>query len=250
MRARARRSRGQQVHDPASGPGSAELTGSIRPQDGIGADRGGRGDARWLKSQGLYAGHVLERGKLRFRGDVGVHAALLQATGRARPEAALPIDTVKLSVQAAQCLHSQLFLPGAFRSGPLFGHRDDGTLHVAYAAPAGYLRWADHDPARPFTLDPGYVLGWTDALRTVHGESIDWVGGWLSFPDTLTADRATEQPLIRQARTDGLIGDDTVLLCIGWNRHEVEVHAYAAFADDMERLLAVEWLSAAAWHEQ
>lgn len=172
------------------------------------------------------------------------HRRFLGLAGEWSPdleEGVMPIDTVRLSVQAAQCLHSQLSLPGASRSGPLFGHRDDGTLHVAYVAPAGYVRWADHDPAQPFALDPGYVLGWTDALRTVHGESIDWVGSWLSFPDTLATDQAAEQPLVEQARAEGLFGDDTALLFVGWDRHEVEVHAYAAFADDPERTLTVEW---------
>lgn len=173
------------------------------------------------------------------------HRRFLGLAGEWSPDledSVLPIDTVRLSVQAAQCLHSQLSVPGAFRSGPLFGHRDDGTLHVAYAAPAGYLRWTDHDAAQPFTLDPGYVLGWTDALRTVHGPSIDWVGTWLSFPDTLAADRATQQPLIERARADLLVEDDTALLFVGWNRHEVEVHAYTVFADDQERTLTVEWM--------
>ena len=122
-----------------------------------------------------------------------------------------PLDTVRISPQAAQCFRSQLCVPGTFRSGPLFGNRADSILHVGYAAPAGYVHWMEYDPTQPFALDPGYVLGWTDALRMVHPEPIDWIGTWLSFPDTRGADRVREQPLIQQARRE-LIADDTLSL--------------------------------------
>lgn len=178
----------------------------------------------------------LGRAHRRFLGLAGEWSADLE-------DSAMPIDTVVISAQVAQCFQSQLYVPGAFRSEPIFGHRDDGTLHAVYAAPAGYLTWKDHDPAQPFALDPSYILGWTDALQTVHSAPIDWVGTWLSFPDTRAADRATEQLLIEQARADLLSEYNTALLFVGWQRHELEIHSYSGFADDQIRTLTVKWAS-------
>lgn len=149
---------------------------------------------------------------------------------------AMPIGQATLSAQVTAFFQAQLSLPGAFRSGPIFGHRDDGTLHAVFGAPAGYLTWADYDPARPFQLDPSYVLGWTDALRTLHPGPIDWVGTWLSFPDTQMPSEAQLAPLIRQGRGDLFSEYNTALFVIGRNRHEVEVQVYSAFPGTMQSL--------------
>lgn len=153
-------------------------------------------------------------------------------------DSAMPIEQVILSAQVTAFFQAQLYMPGAFRSGPIFGHRDDGTLHAVFGAPAGYLTWADYDPEEAFRLDASYVLGWADALRMLHPDPIDWVGTWISFPDTRVPSAEKAAPLIRQASSDLLSEYNTALLIIGWNRHELEVQGYSAF-DGTERMLTI-----------
>ncbi|WP_412026479.1 hypothetical protein [Deinococcus yunweiensis] len=151
-------------------------------------------------------------------------------------DSAMPIEQVVLGAQLTAFFQAQLYLPGTFRSGPIFGHRDDGTLHAVFGAPAGYLKWSDYDPERPLQLDASYVLGWADALQVVSASPVDWVGTWLSFPDTRVPTPEQAAPLIRQASDDLLSDYNTALLIIGWNRHELEVQGYSAFDRTLQSL--------------
>lgn len=171
----------------------------------------------------------LGRAHRRFLGLAGLWTPDLE-------DSAMPIDRVILSAHVIKFFQAQLYLPGAYRSGPIFGHRDDGTLHAVFGAPAGYLSWTDYDPERPFHLDASYVLGWTDALQAVHPDPVEWVGTWLSFPDTRMPSAEKAAPLIRQAGDDLLSEYNTALLIIGWNRHELEVQGYSAFAGEGRHL--------------
>lgn len=163
------------------------------------------------------------------------HRLLLGLSNDDAPAVVSLPERILLSPQVSACFDSH-HLPGAYRSGPLYGHQEGKTMHIAFAAPAGYLRWQDYDPARPFTLDPGYVLGWTDALRATRPEPLEWVGTWLSCPDAQMPTSATQARLIGQARNEPWGKDALTLLFIGQTGAALGVQAHHLGAEQTTAL--------------
>lgn len=127
-----------------------------------------------------------------------------------------PIDMVTLSPAVRDFFYSLLNTGATVRSGPLFGHRlDDGTLHFEHAAPPGYAVHQDSD--QPYRMDPGYLLGWTDALRAQASSAapLEWLGQWMCFPTRVQPLDRAAQGILDQALAQSLVDHRTALLCVG-----------------------------------
>ena len=139
---------------------------------------------------------------------------------------ALPAN-IHMSSEAANFLRGQLEAPGVFRAGPLFGRIHDDCLSIEFAAPRGYDPANEEDPLK---FNPGYVLGWVDALRAAQPQHplIDWVGCWISFPDAEIRQTETEAHWVNQARQTRLVDDFRYLTFIGWreNRFCARIYGY------------------------
>ena len=132
-----------------------------------------------------------------------------------------PPEAVEVEAPAKATLLNALEAQGAFHGGPLFGHYEDRTLQLRYAHPAGYLARMAQDP---LALDPGYLLGLTDAYR--QGDpALDWVGHWLTWPDSQLPDQREALSWFDEARDLHLVGPQHCLLLVGWADQQLTASA-------------------------
>ncbi len=120
-----------------------------------------------------------------------------------------PLAHVELAKSLRTFSHARLDIGGNYQHGPLFGYRENQTLHIDYALPAGY------GPYPLFAMDEGYVLGASDAFRQAAPQA-DWIGQWLIRPDgRIPKDREIDE-ICHQAAETRLITEERCLLWIGW----------------------------------
>ncbi|QLG12647.1 hypothetical protein HLB42_17025 (plasmid) [Deinococcus sp. D7000] len=140
---------------------------------------------------------------------------------RRSDDEAVPLTSLLVSPAVKSMLFNALG-GGGPRSGPLFGHRTQGELHVAFAAARGYSAALAPDP---LAMDPLYLVGLTDAYRQTDPR-LDWTGQWLTarggqFPDMSEClrwfERAAEQQLVTPEHplvfAGWLDGSFTMLAC-------------------------------------
>ena len=152
---------------------------------------------------------------------------LLGLTGprRSRSDAESEVLTsVALSPTAWSGLRPFLDAPGWLTGGPLYGHRTGGVLHVQLVAPGGYPWWRPE--GTPLDMDAHYTLGWSDALRSLYGDTVSWVGQWLMYPSRGFATTAVDHAWVDQGRPTRLIDCEHPLLVIGFDEGVLRVRAY------------------------
>ncbi|SMB81092.1 hypothetical protein [Deinococcus hopiensis] len=133
---------------------------------------------------------------------------------RPHPEEVESLEEIVLHSPARSVLRAQLSAPGVLRGGLLFGHIEGSRLHVLYAAPQGYRGWPSL--TSPLAIDPRYALGWADALTAISSRSLEWVGSWLMYPDSERDVPEQDLRWLRWGQRAGILDDQTVLLCVGW----------------------------------
>lgn len=157
----------------------------------------------------------ISRARQRFLGLTNNHP-------RPDTQAQLP-EIIELTMEVHRRLLAQLYAPGEFRSGPLFGSRNSGVRRITQAArgvPPGLIP----KDSGAFHLDAQYVLGLSDALTDSDSE-IDWVGHWLIAPHGLLGSVQEHLDWMRQAQTQALADEDTFLLTLGRAEESVEYRA-------------------------
>lgn len=145
-----------------------------------------------------------------------------------RPEELVSIGQVEITPLARASLEAQLGAPGRYRGGALLGYRENGAIVVLHATSSGYTCWHEQEHG-PLDLDERYLLGWLDGLRDKADppSSVDWVGNWLSYPDSHLGDRLeNDVEWINQASQTRLIDAEHCLLIVGWEDGALGTRAY------------------------
>ncbi|MFT2722252.1 hypothetical protein ACMT4L_19880 [Deinococcus sp. A31D244] len=130
------------------------------------------------------------------------------------------LKSVVLQGPAVSVLRAALDLQ-APRTGALFGMRQGGDLSVQYVATGGLAA------LEPFSIEPVYLLGLTDAYRQVDPR-LDWVGHWVTVPEDAFPEAVGTLALFREAQAQGLVDRDHPLLIVGWVDGQLTVRAVAA----------------------
>lgn len=130
---------------------------------------------------------------------------------RRSDDEAVPLTSLLVSPAVKSMLFNALG-GGGPRSGPLFGHRTQGELHVRFAAARGYSAALAPDP---LAMDALYLVGLTDAYRQTDPR-LDWAGQWLTarggqFPDVSECLRWFERAAGQQ-----LVTPEHPLVFAGW----------------------------------
>ncbi|WP_019011346.1 hypothetical protein [Deinococcus aquatilis] len=137
---------------------------------------------------------------------------------------AQPPEIIELTMEVHRRLLAQLYAPGEFRSGPLFGSRNSGVRRITQASrgvPPGLIS----NDSGAFHLDARYVLGLSDILTDSDSE-IDWVGHWLIAPHGHLGSVQEHLDWMRQAQTQALADEDIFLLTLGREEESVEYRAF------------------------
>lgn len=159
------------------------------------------------------------------------HKRFLGLTGEEMPrqeEELVSVGRVEVTPPAVTFLQEQLQATGRHRGGALLGYRWKGVIVVLHATSSGYSGWYEQDD-NPLHLDGRYLLGWVDGLRK-HLEAstpVDWVGNWISYPDSLLGTRLEEDlEWINEASRTRLVDDEHCLLIVGLEDGELASRAY------------------------
>jgi hypothetical protein len=143
---------------------------------------------------------------------------------RTDAQAHLP-TSVRITVEARRRLLAYFYSPGAFRSGPLFGRRNNGVVVITDAARGTPPGITQEDPDNPFVLDARYVLGWSDCLTEGSSNGIDWIGHWAMAANNHLGSHQEHLLWLHDAQRAALADNDTFLLTLG---HEAEQVKYRA----------------------
>lgn len=113
---------------------------------------------------------------------------------------------------AYKALTRLLSSTGHYQSGLLFGDVHDDALHIRHAAPDAYPGWR----RALLSPEPQYALGWVDALlaATDPAVNVDWVGSWVTRPDTHMPSTAECEQLLWYGSERGLFDERYVLVAL------------------------------------
>lgn len=126
-----------------------------------------------------------------------------------------------IEAPAFKTFRMQLTIPGWWATGNLYGHIADDILRITHAAAGGYPVWRP----LPITGDDHYQLGYLDALRSTDSR-IDWVGHWVTRPDSQLPTIAEAGRWLQAGATQGLFTAVHILLAVGYVDERLEVEAY------------------------
>lgn len=156
------------------------------------------------------------------------HQRFLRLTGQRRPRSdaeVTPPAEVKVADQARAFFGQALEAGGSHQGGALFGRLYNGVITVEYAVPGGYACWPFPGQDSPLMLDERYLLGLTDAFRASSTDSIDWVGNWLTFPNSELPAQSEAFTWFDQAALVKLVDAEHCLLMVGWAESRLAAHA-------------------------
>ena len=106
---------------------------------------------------------------------------------------------------------SHLDVRGDWQGGTLFGEVDGGVLSVRLVTPLGPPAWSQ----QPLAPHLPYLLGWSDGLYALHGETIDWHGNWIAAPDGQLPDERADLTWLTTGAQLGLFDDLHILVIVG-----------------------------------
>jgi len=161
------------------------------------------------------------------------------STGRlGAPYRALPyFDRVELGKDASTFLYRQTSSPARVRGGLLFGYSEDDVLHVLLAGTAGISNWYGPGKRTVLDIDPRFALGWGEALLSMAGTRLDWVGNWVTHPDNQLKTPQRDVRRFRSGFRSGLIDDRSILLVVGYADGIVRFRAINRRADGIPMVL-------------
>lgn len=132
------------------------------------------------------------------------------------------LTTIEFQEKAKRQLVSQLAVQGAWQGGVLFGTVEKGHLTVSLVAPQG-------PPGTPQSLlmpSLPYLLGWSEAVTAMHGDSTDWRGNWIAAPNSRLPDERVDLTWLAQGAQQGLFDEQHVLVMAGIHDGVLTGHAY------------------------
>lgn len=137
-----------------------------------------------------------------------------------RPVDRSPLEKVHVEPTPWNILLTMLERPGRYRSGPLFGSRAEGIMFITDAAHAGYGLYS------PLSVDPAYLLGWSDCLSQYGSNDTDWVGHWLIQPSNRSFDALAQDAWMRRAAVRGLIDERHFMIFLGLDAEQLKYDAF------------------------
>lgn len=138
------------------------------------------------------------------------------------------VKTVAFGISARMYLMRQLYSPGRYRGGPLFGSQNGAVISIEYAASLGYL-WrygTGSDQEDCLETDERYLLGWSDCLELVRNGHTDWIGNWIASPNSELGDPIEDLLWFRRGHKQGLFDGSNLLVMIGWDDGAMTGRAY------------------------
>ena len=146
-------------------------------------------------------------------------------------------ESVELGSGVIPFLKAQIKSPSRVRGGLLFGYSEADVLHVLLAGTAGVSSWYGPGERTVLDIDPRFALGWGEALLSVAGTRLDWVGNWVTHPN---GQLKTPERNIRRFRSgfrSGLIDDRSILLVVGYMDGMLRFRAINRGADGVPTVL-------------
>jgi len=72
-----------------------------------------------------------------------------------------------------------------------------------------------------------YLLGWSDSLYALHGESVDWHGNWIAAPNGQLPDERADLTWLALGAQLGLFDDLHTLVIVGLRNGYLSGRAYS-----------------------
>jgi hypothetical protein len=136
-----------------------------------------------------------------------------------------------------QTLRQQLYSPARVRGGLLFGFQVGDQLQVVLASSAGSSGWYRQPRRAVLEVDERFTLGWSEAVLSLFGGQIDWIGNWIAYPDSQLHSERRDLKWFKRGWRTGLFDDRSVLLVVGWNESVLDVQTYHLSSDGFPEAL-------------
>lgn len=137
-----------------------------------------------------------------------------------------PITSVAMSPEVDAFFREQMLSPVRVRGGLLFGFREGEILHILLASTPGVPAWYSSTTGAVLNVDSRFALGWSEALISVFGSRIDWVGNWVVHPDEKLKSIERDVNRFRECFASRLVDDKNILVVIGWLDGSIKLRAY------------------------
>lgn len=160
------------------------------------------------------AGNRIPRATQRFLGIIAHFAETNPAPAK-----------VRIERDAWQILLTMLERVGTVRNGPLWGSFVGDLALVTEASHAGYLSDVLAED-NEVTLDPAYVLGWSDCVSTYGSNEVDWIGHWVILSSNQITNELALQESLLGATMSGILTERHFLVFVGVDAEQVKGRAY------------------------
>ena len=134
--------------------------------------------------------------------------------------------SVALSPEISSFFTEQMTSPSRVQGGLLFGYSEKEVLHLVVASSAGVANWYDPDVRAVLNIDTRFAFGWNEALTSIFGNRISWVGNWIAHPDGLLKSEKRDIRRFRDVFHSGLVDERHVLLVLGWADQDLRFTTY------------------------
>lgn len=121
------------------------------------------------------------------------------------------LTTIEFQDKAKRQLVSQLAVQGDWQGGVLFGTVEKDHLTVSLVAPQGPP--GTHRPLLMPSLP--YLVGWSEAVAAMHGDTVDWWGNWIAAPNSGLPDERLDLTWLARGVQQGLFDEQHVLVVVG-----------------------------------
>lgn len=151
----------------------------------------------------------------------------------------LAFSEVTVSVQLSDFFAAQTRSDSRVRSGMLFGYSEADVLFVLLATSAGVSNWYPKETRAALEIDPKFAIGWSEAVLSIFGGRLDWVGNWVVHPDSQLKSNKRDLRSFRSGFESGLIHDRSILLVSGYADGVLQMRAYTRVFEEGPALIPV-----------
>lgn len=132
------------------------------------------------------------------------------------------LTTIEFQDKAKRQLVSYLAVQGAWQGGVLFGTVEKEHLTVSLVAPQG-----PPGTPRPLLMPSlTYLVGWSEAVTAMHGDTTDWRGNWIAAPNSQLPDERYDLTWLARGAQQGLFDEQHVLAMVGLLDGRLTCRAY------------------------